>query len=188
MDKLAILASRCKSGVYVEINAHRDLYENAGDRLENHYRHLQGGPEISPELAEQMIKKDQIIAIQFYEHTPVGFCRVLHHDLDAALDEALQGLKHPRVMAAAIMTTDGPVHLPPPARHHNVMKYLIDGLGCSVPAVFEEGFMLEDGTYTGPVFARICAEANGQLLKQKAEYVAQPGDCEREELSTVDLW
>jgi hypothetical protein len=85
MDKLKELLSRCKCGVFVTVNHHRDYYESVEQYM--------GDREISRVDARkvaEMIRADTIIKIQFYPHTPIGSYIVWHYDLDAALDEALQ--------------------------------------------------------------------------------------------------
>lgn len=83
MDKLKELLSRCKCGVYVEVNEHRDVYESAEQRLANEER------EIDADVRAKMIELNTIVRIQFYPNTPVGFYVIHHYDLEAALDQAL---------------------------------------------------------------------------------------------------
>ncbi len=71
----------------------------------------------------------------------------------------------PRVVAAAILGHDGvPVSLPPPARHHDVIRHMVHVLGHSAPIDGEQGFMLSDGTFAHRRRARVFAELHGQLL------------------------
>lgn len=90
LDKLKTLLTRCKCGVYVEVNAHRDVYES----VETHFEDLeiQAPLRIDPDIRAKMIELNTIVEIQFYPTSPVGFFRVYHYDLEAALDKALQCL------------------------------------------------------------------------------------------------
>ncbi|RTL06354.1 hypothetical protein EKK58_05230 [Candidatus Dependentiae bacterium] len=88
MDKLKQLIARCKCGVYVTANEHRDGYETPAQWLEQHL----GAPaslEISDEVQAGILASGTIINVQFYPETPVGFYRIVHYDMDKALDEAL---------------------------------------------------------------------------------------------------
>lgn len=88
MDKLKLLLSRCKCGVFLTVNEHRDYYESAANHIEQAL-----GEECPPEITDTtratMVETDTIIKIQFYPDTPIGSYEVWHHDLDAALDECL---------------------------------------------------------------------------------------------------
>jgi hypothetical protein len=88
-EKLAKLLARCKCGVYLTVNEHRDYYETAETRLDEHYAHYECPPEFAPEVRAKMIETDTIIDLQFYPDTPIGSYQLLHYDLDAALDNAL---------------------------------------------------------------------------------------------------
>lgn len=85
-DKLKTLLKRCKCGVFLTVNEHRDYYESARERLDYYF---ECPPAVAPEVRAKMIESDTIIDLQFYPDTPVGSYQILHHDLDAALDEAL---------------------------------------------------------------------------------------------------
>jgi hypothetical protein len=88
MDKLKCLLARCKCGVFLTVNEHRDYYNTVAEALEK-----LGGigcpPRIADDVRAAMIATDTIISIQFYPHTPIGSYSVYHHDLDAALEQAL---------------------------------------------------------------------------------------------------
>jgi len=86
MDKLKILMGRCKCGVMLTVNDHRNVYISAAEALEDL---LSQGFEVSKEIAAKIIETDTMIDLHFYPDTPVGFYKVLHYDIDAALDEAL---------------------------------------------------------------------------------------------------
>ena len=87
-DKLKELVDRCKCGVYVTVNTHRDYYETAEQALEEYARY-ECPPEIEDDVRRVMIETNTVINVQFYPHSPIGSYDIYHHDLDAALDEAL---------------------------------------------------------------------------------------------------
>lgn len=90
LDKLKDLMSRCKCGVYVTVNAHRDVYETAEIFLSDmSSRGDHEGLEIDPAVKAKMIETNTIVQVQFYPNTPVSFYVLRHYDIDAALDEAL---------------------------------------------------------------------------------------------------
>ncbi|HAR45572.1 MAG TPA: hypothetical protein DCS05_05195 [Nitrospiraceae bacterium] len=89
MDKLQNLLNRCKCGVHITVNAHRDYYQTAAEALEEKKLTQSIPPEISPEVRAKMIELDTIIELHFYPDSPIGFFEVYHYDMDAALDEAL---------------------------------------------------------------------------------------------------
>lgn len=91
MDKLKQLLSRCKCGVFLTVNEHRDYYESAEHALED-ARGYECPPSIASDVLAKMIETDTIIKIQFYPHTPIGSYEVWHYDIDLALDEAMDRL------------------------------------------------------------------------------------------------
>lgn len=82
MDKLNELLSRCKCGVHIDVNEHRDYYESVEE-------HVDYAAEIDPGTLSEMIKRDTVIRCQFYPDTPIGFYVVWHYDLDACLTACL---------------------------------------------------------------------------------------------------
>lgn len=91
MNKLKQLISKCKCGVFLSVNEHRDYYQTAKQSLEEKDGH-ECLPEIAPEIRSAMIDTDTIIYLQFYPRTPVGSYSIYHHDLESALNEALDVL------------------------------------------------------------------------------------------------
>lgn len=87
MDKLKELISRCKCGVIVTVNDHRNIYENLEQWLVDN--RVDSGIPMGSEVWQKMIELDTVINVQFYPNTPVGFYDIYHYDLDAALDQAL---------------------------------------------------------------------------------------------------
>lgn len=93
-DKLKLLLSACKAGVSIDVNEHRNVHQSAeAALLEESEWDGERISDIEPHVRQGMIETDTIVAIQFYPTTPVGFYRILHHDIDAALDEALECLR-----------------------------------------------------------------------------------------------
>lgn len=87
MDKFKQLLARCKCGVYITVNEHRDSYESVEHWLAN--MAVLGHEVVDQEVKRKMIEMDTIIDLQFYPDTPIGFYKVLHFDIDAAFDAAL---------------------------------------------------------------------------------------------------
>lgn len=88
MDKLKELLTRCKCGVFLTVNEHRDYYNTAAQALDE-ARGYGCPPEIEADVEARMIETDTIVRLQFYPDTPIGSYEIWHYDLDAALDEAL---------------------------------------------------------------------------------------------------
>lgn len=89
VDKLKVLMAHCKCGVYLTVNEHRDYYNTAAQALEE-AKQYECPPKINPDIESKMIEMNTIIRLQFYPCTPIGSYDIWHHDLDSALDEALQ--------------------------------------------------------------------------------------------------
>lgn len=85
MNKLQQIINRCKNGVYITVNEHRDMYKS----VEEHMKDINVGPEI---LAE-MKKRDTIVSLQAYPRSAISSYIVHHYDLNIALDELLDTLK-----------------------------------------------------------------------------------------------
>lgn len=86
-DKLSRLIDRCKAGVYVEANVHRDTYTTAKDRIEQ-IMSRECPPEMDDALVAEMIRIDQIIEVTFYPDTPIGSYSLIGTNLNDLLDEA----------------------------------------------------------------------------------------------------
>ena len=96
MNKLQELMNRCKCGVYVTVNEHRDTYETVESWL-----HEQGA-DISDSVKSEMITRNTLISVQFYPETPISFHVIYHFSLDAALSEALRCIDVPHSRIAHI--------------------------------------------------------------------------------------
>ena len=88
MDKLKTLLNRCKCGVFVTVNQHRDYYQSVDQALDD-LAGMESPPEIPADIRAEMVRKDTIVEVQFYPDTPIGFYLIYHYDIDLALDEAL---------------------------------------------------------------------------------------------------
>lgn len=89
MSRLAELISRCKCGVHLHVNDHLDIYQT----VENAVYELEGmGFVIDPDMRAKIIETGMLIDLQFYPHTPVGFYKMIHYDIEAALQEAIDCL------------------------------------------------------------------------------------------------
>jgi hypothetical protein len=88
MDALKTLLARCKCGVYLTVNEHRDYYETPAQRLDELDTRA-CPPRISDEVRAGILSSGNIVELQFYPDTPVGSHLIVHHDLDEALRLAL---------------------------------------------------------------------------------------------------
>jgi hypothetical protein len=87
----------------------------------------------------------------------------------------------PKVVAAAIKDEHGEVwHLPPPARHHDVLTHMVRS-GAKDPVPDAQGFLMSDGTFADRRRAKVCAEFNRQI-----EWV--PNGPRLMQLFSEDLW
>lgn len=82
-DLLHELISKCKCGVSIEINNHRNYYYSVKKYLEEFPNDEIS--DINPRALSIMEKKDTIVEIQFYPDTPISFYKVYHYDLEEAL-------------------------------------------------------------------------------------------------------
>ena len=88
MSELQRLMDKCKCGVFVTVNEHRDYYETAEQTIVD----AEGSecpPEIDAAVRQKMIETDTIIICQFYPRTPVSSYAVWHYDLDTCLAQSL---------------------------------------------------------------------------------------------------
>lgn len=72
----------------------------------------------------------------------------------------------PHVVAAAIKDADGvAISLPPPARHHDIIRYMVEGLNRPAPITGEQGFLMSDGAFARRGRAAMLAIVSGQIQK-----------------------
>jgi hypothetical protein len=95
-DKLQALVAACKATVHLTFNDHKTVYQSVADYLDNDMSEF--ARDLSPEDRAAMIAKDTVVDLHFYPDTPIGFYKVLHHDLDAALDKALAAIAADRAV------------------------------------------------------------------------------------------
>lgn len=83
---LAELAARCKCGIYVEVNAHRDYYQSAEEELASE-RYAPDADDIPADIRTEMVATNTIVRVQAYPRTPIGFYVTYHYDVDKAITE-----------------------------------------------------------------------------------------------------
>lgn len=83
--RLEKLIKKCKCGVYLSVNEHRDVYQSVEERInEINSEEI----EIDDELRKVLIEADCIYELQFYPDTPVGFYVVYGESLEKVLRKA----------------------------------------------------------------------------------------------------
>lgn len=90
-NKLTNLISKCKGGVFIFINEHRNEYQSFDEYFEELSECMEDDfrEEIDKEVYDRMKELDTIVELRFYPHTPIGVVVIYHYDLDMALDKAL---------------------------------------------------------------------------------------------------
>lgn len=110
LDALRDLLVKCKCGVYLEVNAHRDSYQDAERALEEIFKRKWANPDTLPEdVQAKMIELNTIVSVQFYPDSPVSFYRVWHYDVGMAIADALDVLESrtcPKCLGTGIMEGD----------------------------------------------------------------------------------
>jgi len=103
------------------------------------------------------------------EHVRAIVARSAVHEYSAA-----------RVVAAAVQTGDDLVthSLPPPARHHHVIRALGEADYPSEES-WRQGFLLSDGTFATRREALLVARAAGQVLRETGPHIG---------LFSEDVW
>lgn len=82
------LLTRCKCGVYLTVNEHRDYYETPAERLD-WYARLECPPHIDADVRAGILATGNIVDLQFYPYAPTGSHHLVHYDLDEVLRLAL---------------------------------------------------------------------------------------------------
>ncbi len=93
-NKIETLLARCKCGVFLSVNEHRDCYQTVQQRFEE-LNCRECPPDIADDIKRQMIETDTVVELHFYPETPIGFYEIFHYDLNLALDAALGCLSLP---------------------------------------------------------------------------------------------
>lgn len=91
MDALKTLLARCKCGVFLTVNEHRNYYDTAKQKLAE-LDDMECPPQISDEVRAGILSTGTVIELQFYPDTPIGSYHIVHHDIDEALRLALECL------------------------------------------------------------------------------------------------
>lgn len=94
-EKLKEIMRRCRCGVHLSVNDHRDIYQTVRKTLDDLACCNNDEPVVEPDVLAVMVARDTIVDLQFYPDTPVGSYSIYHYDLDAALDRAIDILKDP---------------------------------------------------------------------------------------------
>lgn len=82
------LLDRCKCGVFLEVNRHRDYYQTAEEALKECDDDRECPPEIEPDVRAEMIRLNTIVRLQFYPNTPISSYEIYHYTVDGALADA----------------------------------------------------------------------------------------------------
>ena len=82
-DTINRLIKRCKAGIYIVVNEHKNFYESIED-------YIKQNPDIIGVIREGMIKYDSFIQITFYPDNPIGQYTIYHYDYDMALKEVTE--------------------------------------------------------------------------------------------------
>lgn len=88
MRQLEELVSLCKCSVEISINDHKDCYESVEQYIKEDERE-----DIDNEVFSEMIKRDTIVRVQAYPHTPIGFYVIYHYDIEKAVEMAIDAVK-----------------------------------------------------------------------------------------------
>ena len=92
MKKLQTLIEKCKCGVHITVNGHRDYYETVEQYFEEDPMMEKDFEDIEANVYEKMKELNTIVELQYYPDTPVGFYKIYHYDIEKAIDEALSSL------------------------------------------------------------------------------------------------
>lgn len=86
MEKLKWLQARAVS-VHIEVNDQRGSHLTAAQELAGAFPGAPTAKDFpSPEVMAACIEKDQLVEARCYPHTPIGFTRAYHYDVEAAID------------------------------------------------------------------------------------------------------
>jgi hypothetical protein len=88
MENLNKLIQKCKCGVHLSVNKHRDYHET----VEQYFIKNKYLEDVDKDVFEKMKELNTIIELHYYPDTPIGFYNIFHYDLQMAIDEALHSL------------------------------------------------------------------------------------------------
>ena len=89
MEKFKELVSLCKASVEISVNDHKDYYESVEQNINEKERE-----NIKKDVFDEMVKRNTIVKVQAYPHTPIGCYVVYHYDIDMAVDITLDAVKN----------------------------------------------------------------------------------------------
>jgi hypothetical protein len=89
MEKFKELVSLCKGSIKISVNGNKDYYESIDE-----YINEKDIEYIDKDIFKEMIKRNIVVKIQVYPHTPIGFFLIYHYDIDEAVNIALQAVKN----------------------------------------------------------------------------------------------
>jgi hypothetical protein len=101
MNNLIKLLNRCKCGVYVTVNPHRDNYQSSRQYLENLEMGDPMALNIPDAVRDVMETTDTVVSIIFYPDTPIGSYHIYHFDISEAIEAAIACLPNAEVHRAA---------------------------------------------------------------------------------------
>lgn len=93
MEKLSKLIDRCKCGVHISINEHRDYHETVEQYFNSHFLDDSYLEDIDEDVFKKMKETNTIVDLHYYPDSSNGFYKIFHYDLEMAIDEALLSLK-----------------------------------------------------------------------------------------------
>ncbi len=100
-DKLTRLLLLAKCSVTITVNSHRDVYQTVAEWLTKRDEwEPSAKDEIDDAMRAAMIASDTVIEVQVYPDTPVGCFVIVHHDIGAALDCAIEAIESKRERAS----------------------------------------------------------------------------------------
>jgi len=95
MEKFKELVSLCKASVEISVNDHKDFYQSVEQHI-NEQVNEEEREDIKKDVFDEMIKRDTIVRVTAYPHTPIGFFAVYHYDIDMAVEIVLDAVKSDR--------------------------------------------------------------------------------------------
>lgn len=82
----------CEGEVSITYNAHKSMYQTVGQYLND--LSVSGlGFDLDSDVLKKMLELNQMVSIQAYQRTPIGFYLTYHWDLEMAAQEMLATLK-----------------------------------------------------------------------------------------------
>ncbi len=92
-SKLKELSGKCACGVYLEVNKYRDYYQTAEEALDE----IDADNEIDLWVREKILETGNLVELHFFPNTPNGSYRVIHWDVDGAVEMGLEILRYKEV-------------------------------------------------------------------------------------------